>query len=230
MPKGIVLRPPLITILESKCYGAAAQSSSSRTAGTHGRPEVRFHTTAAARVAKFPVNYELPHTGALKNMGDSISPSSTRRRGKANAHRDRYRRRGRDWPDLVGRSDVRVGPRGQRRRRAKHPDGSRHWSPLLKMPTLDRSRRRARLNVPRLRASPTGQLVASTRLAVRHGAPASLAPGLARTSQPLPPCQQQEGKEEHEARKVDGAGEGLGRVRIGQRHPISRFPASDERE
>jgi hypothetical protein len=138
MPKGIVLRPPLITILESKCYGAAAQSSSSRTAGTHGRPEVRFHTTAAARVAKFPVNYELPHTGALKNMGASISPSSTRRRGKANAHRDRYRRRGRDWPDLVGRSDVRVGPRGQRRRRAKHPDGSRHWSPLLKMPTPNR--------------------------------------------------------------------------------------------
>jgi hypothetical protein len=120
MPKGIVLRPPLITILESKCYGAAAQSSSSRTAGTHGRPEVRFHTTAAARVAKFPVNYELPHTGALKNMGASISPSSTRRRGKANAHRDRYRRRGRDWPDLVGRSDVRVGPHGQGRRRARH--------------------------------------------------------------------------------------------------------------
>ena len=53
---------------------------------------------------------------------------------------------------------------------------------------------------------------------------------LARTSQPLPPCQQQEAKEEHEARKVDRAGEGGGRVRIGQRHPIKWFPASDERE
>jgi hypothetical protein len=45
---------------------------------------------------------------------------------------------------------------------------------------------------------------------------ASLALALARTSQPLPPCQQQEGKEEHEARKVDRAGEGGGRVRIGR--------------
>jgi len=43
-----------------------------------------------------------------------MSPSSTRRRGDANAHGDRYRRCGRDWPDLVDRSDVRVVPRGQR--------------------------------------------------------------------------------------------------------------------
>jgi hypothetical protein len=54
----------------------------------------------------FPVNCELPHTGALKNMGGLFRPNSTRRRGNANAHRDRYRRRGRDWPDLVGRSEA----------------------------------------------------------------------------------------------------------------------------
>ena len=39
--------------------------------------------------------------------GDHVNQSST--------HRDRrYRRRGRDWPVLVGRRDVQVGPRGQR--------------------------------------------------------------------------------------------------------------------
>jgi hypothetical protein len=48
----------------------------------------------------------------------------------------------------------------------------------------------------------------------------SLALALARTSQPLPPCQQQEGKEEQEAGKVDRAGDRGRRVRIGQRHPI----------
>ena len=35
--------------------------------------------------------------------------------GMANAHMHRNRRRGRDWPDLVGRCDVQVGPREQRR-------------------------------------------------------------------------------------------------------------------
>jgi hypothetical protein len=35
--------------------------------------------------------------------------------GMTNAHMHRNRRRGRDWPDLVGRCDVRVGPREQRR-------------------------------------------------------------------------------------------------------------------
>ena len=45
-----------------------------------------------------------------------ISTSSTcGRRGDANAHRNnRYRRRGRDGPDLVGRRNVPVGPRAQR--------------------------------------------------------------------------------------------------------------------
>jgi len=36
-----------------------------------------------------------------------------RRRGDANARMDN-RRRGRDWPDLVGRRDVELGPRGGR--------------------------------------------------------------------------------------------------------------------
>jgi hypothetical protein len=55
-------------------------------------------------------NCELPHIWTLKNMEGSSSPRSTRLRGNANgkAHIDRYRRRGRDRPDLVGRSDVRV--------------------------------------------------------------------------------------------------------------------------
>ena len=36
------------------------------------------------------------------------------RRGDANARMVRgNRRRGRDWPDLVGRRDVQLGPRGQ---------------------------------------------------------------------------------------------------------------------
>jgi hypothetical protein len=46
-----------------------------------------------------------------------VSPtsSSPRRRGYANANnRDRYRRRSRDWPDLVGCRGVQVGPRSQR--------------------------------------------------------------------------------------------------------------------
>jgi hypothetical protein len=45
------------------------------------------------------------------------------RRGNANgkAHANRYRRRRRDRPDLVGRSDVRVGPHRQRRRYALTP-------------------------------------------------------------------------------------------------------------
>ena len=43
---------------------------------------------------------------------------------------------------------------------------------------------------------------------------------LARMSQPLPPCQQEEGKEEQEAGKVNRAGDRGCRVRIGQRHPI----------
>ena len=36
------------------------------------------------------------------------------RRGDSNARMDRgNRRRGRDWPDLVGRRDVQLGPRGR---------------------------------------------------------------------------------------------------------------------
>src|SRR5215831_15746076 len=42
------------------------------------------------------------------------STSSTRRRGDANARMDGgNRRRGRDWPDLVVRRDVQLGPRGR---------------------------------------------------------------------------------------------------------------------
>jgi hypothetical protein len=64
-------------------------------------------------VAKFPVNCELPHMGAEKYLS-IISPSSREAERKCNAHRIRYRRRGRDWPDLVGRRDVPVGSPGER--------------------------------------------------------------------------------------------------------------------
>ena len=47
-------------------------------------------------------------------MGTLFRQAQRDAEGDANAHRDRYRRRVRDWPDLVGCSDVRVGPRGQR--------------------------------------------------------------------------------------------------------------------
>jgi hypothetical protein len=54
---------------------------------------------------KFPVNCELPHTRALKNMKASTQP-----RGNTNAPRNHYRHPHRPRPDLVRRSDVRVGP------------------------------------------------------------------------------------------------------------------------
>src|SRR5262249_30536332 len=44
---------------------------------------------------------------------DPLSASSRRHRGDANACMDN-RRRGRDWPDLVRRRDVELGPRGGR--------------------------------------------------------------------------------------------------------------------
>jgi hypothetical protein len=58
---------------------------------------------------------ELPHIGATKKYANPLSASSTRRRGDANARMDGSgnRRRGRDWPDLVGRRDVELGPRGR---------------------------------------------------------------------------------------------------------------------
>ena len=46
-------------------------------------------------------------------MCDALSASSTRVEGMQMARMDRgNRRRGRDWPDLVGRRDVQLGPRG----------------------------------------------------------------------------------------------------------------------
>jgi hypothetical protein len=58
---------------------------------------------------------ELPHIGAAKKYANPLSASSTRRRGDANARMDASgnRRRGRDWPDLVGRRDVELGPPGR---------------------------------------------------------------------------------------------------------------------
>src|SRR5262249_38655639 len=51
---------------------------------------------------------------AAKKMRAPISPSSTQRRGEANASMDGGNlRRGRHWPDLVGRGDVQIGPRGR---------------------------------------------------------------------------------------------------------------------
>jgi predicted DNA-binding ribbon-helix-helix protein len=65
-------------------------------------------------VANISGQRELPHVGAAKSMRASISPSSTRCRGVANARRDcGNRHRGRDRPDLVGRCDVQVGPLGR---------------------------------------------------------------------------------------------------------------------
>ena len=47
---------------------------------------------------------------------EPLSASSTRRRGDANARMGcGNRRRGRDWPDLVVRRDVQLGPRGRLR-------------------------------------------------------------------------------------------------------------------
>jgi hypothetical protein len=52
-------------------------------------------------------------TGGEK-MCEPLLASSTRRRGDANARMDGgTRRRGRDRPDLVGRRDVQLGPRGR---------------------------------------------------------------------------------------------------------------------
>jgi hypothetical protein len=57
---------------------------------------------------------EPPHIAAAKNVRAPVSPSSMRCRGEANARRDDGNgRRGRDWPDLVGRCDVQVGPGGR---------------------------------------------------------------------------------------------------------------------
>jgi hypothetical protein len=65
---------------------------------------------SSALASKNFAHCELSHAGAAKNMRPPISPSSTRRRGDANARMDGNRHRGRDWPDLVGRCDVQVGP------------------------------------------------------------------------------------------------------------------------
>jgi hypothetical protein len=55
---------------------------------------------------------ELPHIGRRKNMRTPIGKLK-RRRGDANARMGGgNRRRGRDWPDLVGRCDVGLGSRG----------------------------------------------------------------------------------------------------------------------
>ena len=53
-----------------------------------------------------PVNCELALTLGRKKYASPISPSSTRLM-------DRNRNCGRDWPDLVGRRDVQIGPRGR---------------------------------------------------------------------------------------------------------------------
>jgi len=56
---------------------------------------------------------ELPHVGPAK-ICEPLSASSTRRRGDANARMDGGNRRcSRDWPDLVDRRDVQLGPRGR---------------------------------------------------------------------------------------------------------------------
>ena len=58
---------------------------------------------------------ELPHVGVATDMRALFAPSSTRRRGEANARRDDGNGRcGRDWPDLVGRGDVQVGACAER--------------------------------------------------------------------------------------------------------------------
>ena len=71
---------------------------------------------------------ELPHKAVATNP---LLASSTRRRGDANARMDN-RRRGRDWPDLVGRRDVELGPRGGRL-----GFGPRYRGPLSNPPVAD---------------------------------------------------------------------------------------------
>jgi hypothetical protein len=57
---------------------------------------------------------ELPHLRTAKNV-QALSPSS-KRMGDTNAHRmDRIGRHGRNWPDLVGRHHLQIGPVTQRR-------------------------------------------------------------------------------------------------------------------
>src|SRR5262249_25937806 len=77
------------------------------------RREIVALTFARLRSALAPKRIcELPHVGAAKKYA-SPSASSTRRRGDANARMDSgNRRRGRDWPDLVVRRHVQLGPRG----------------------------------------------------------------------------------------------------------------------
>jgi hypothetical protein len=63
---------------------------------------------------KFCVSVNYLTWGRRKNMR-TLSASSTRHRGGANARmHGRNRRRGRNWPDVVGRRDVQLGPRGGR--------------------------------------------------------------------------------------------------------------------
>jgi len=64
-----------------------------------------------------PKNFAHPWTTSRwggEKICEPLSASSTRRRGDANARVDGgNRRRGRNWPDLVDRRDVQLGPRGR---------------------------------------------------------------------------------------------------------------------
>src|SRR5262245_23118768 len=54
--------------------------------------------------------------GRRKRCEPLLRQSSTQAEGNAYAHHiDRNRHRGRNWPDLVGRRDVQVGPPGRLR-------------------------------------------------------------------------------------------------------------------
>jgi hypothetical protein len=80
--------------------------------GHRAPPPPRAAAPQGWRSFRSSVNYLT--LGRRKIWEPYFAKLTRRRRGDTNAHRDRYRRRGRDWPDLVDRSDVRVDPRGQR--------------------------------------------------------------------------------------------------------------------
>jgi hypothetical protein len=83
-------------------------------------PAQRPDRAGPARSFRSSVNYLT--LGGRKIWEPYLAKLNADAEGDANAHRNnRYRRRGRDWPDLVGRSDVRVGTRGQRGHRHSEP-------------------------------------------------------------------------------------------------------------
>src|SRR5215510_5077079 len=80
------------------------------------KPSLHFLLPSSALLQKKLRICELPHIGAAKKMRALIAPSSTQAEGNAHAyHIHRNRHRGRNWPDLVGRRDVQVGPTGRLR-------------------------------------------------------------------------------------------------------------------